>query len=92
MVKLNNHAKIVQLTAEVQVRDKIIGGLMHIVAEKKISLPAYLLSVIELLYFNKLNKNKGDTNGRNNKNPGDNSDTPSAGHETEEKEKEKEKH
>ena len=52
-------SKIKYLRTQIEVRDKLIGGLLHEIAENKIPLPEHLLFVINTLYYK-----KGIKNGR----------------------------
>lgn len=52
-------SKLKYLRTQLDVRDKLIGGLLHEISQNKISLPKHLISVIEILYYK-----KGKQNGR----------------------------
>jgi len=38
---------------EIEIRDKLIGALLHEVAEHKIKIPSHITSIIEILYASK---------------------------------------
>ena len=49
--------KIKKLQLEIEIKDKIISGLVHIIAENKIKIPENLLDVISKLYPRKEKNN-----------------------------------
>ena len=49
--------KIKKLQLEIEIKDKIISGLVHIIAENKIKIPENLLDVISKLYPHKEKNN-----------------------------------
>ena len=42
--------KISLLNAEIDVKNKLIGQLLHIITENKIQLPVYIIKILEGLY------------------------------------------
>lgn len=56
----NRATKLAMLHAQVKVRDKLIGGLLKVIAENKISLPQYLIFAIDVLYYNKKDFKNGN--------------------------------
>lgn len=48
--------KIKILKKEIEVKDRIIGKLLHVIAENKIKLDKEVLNAIQILYHNKINK------------------------------------
>lgn len=43
-------SKLKYLKAQLQVRDKMIGALLHEIVEAKIKLPGHLLTVLDVIY------------------------------------------
>jgi hypothetical protein len=59
--------KTENLKTQLQIKDRLIGHLLHVIAENKISLPEHLISILELLYYNKKEKKPdGEENQKEN--------------------------
>lgn len=47
-------SKIQTLKKEIEVKDKLIGALLHEISMNKITLPAHIMGIIEIMYNNRL--------------------------------------
>lgn len=59
-MKKNNKDKIESLKVEIEIRDRLIGLLLKEIANKKVELPEYITSLIEILFKNKIKKEVGN--------------------------------
>lgn len=50
--------KISLLNAEIDVKNKLIGQLLHIIAENKIALPVHILKILDGLYNSNVKKDE----------------------------------
>ena len=85
------NSKLKKAHLEIKVRDKIIGGLLQIISEKKIIIPDYLLTAINLLYYKQIKKGNENERKQYNDNTGDASGA-TTGTEAEAEERKKEIH
>ena len=60
MVKATRQTKIDYLGLQIKVRDKLIGSLLHTIAENKISLQPDIITVIETLFKDKLKEKENE--------------------------------
>jgi len=60
-------SKIAYYKAQIEVRDKIVAGLVGIIASNKINIPENLVAVMEIVYFNKFQKVIKNVGNGNNK-------------------------
>ena len=47
-------SKIARLHAQIQVRDKIIGGLLQLLLDNKINIPDYLAAALNITYSKRI--------------------------------------
>jgi len=54
--------KMQRLYVELEIRNKMIGQLLKIIAENKIELPDFIVTPLEVLYKDKINVVQGEKN------------------------------
>lgn len=53
------NSKLEMLHAKINVLDKLVQSLLHILAENKIKVPDHIITIIEVLYNKKMVKENG---------------------------------